>query len=389
MRILAIHDSTVAIGTPMRNAAIAFDTMTASALAVVTDQVVRGERVIGYAFDSIGRYAKSGLLRERFIPRLLGAPPAALCDASGVIDPAAAVAVMMQNEKSGGHGERPGAVGLLDAALWDARAKAQGQPLWRSLAQQFGCAGAGPDIAVYASCGHVRPGEPLRALQDEVASALDRGYRLVKIKAGGDPRGDRLRIEAAAQVLGPERLAADLNGSLDAAGWARWAAAIAPLGLAWVEEPCEPLDFEALAGIARTTALPLATGENLFSFADARNLLRYGGLRPATDRIQVDPLLSYGVGEYLQILRLYQSSGWSPRAFAPHAGHLYAAHLVAGLGLGAAEAAPDPALSYGGFWDHVPVREGRVRIPELPGVGYEAKAHLFAHLEPLPGGTAI
>ena len=68
MKILAINDVLVPIGASMRNASIAFDQMTASAVAVITD------RGVGYAFDSIGRYGKSGLLRERFIPRHVDGP---------------------------------------------------------------------------------------------------------------------------------------------------------------------------------------------------------------------------------------------------------------------------------------------------------------------------
>ncbi|HXU42541.1 MAG TPA: enolase C-terminal domain-like protein, partial [Burkholderiales bacterium] len=121
---------------------------------------------------------------------------------------------------------------------------------------------------------------------------------------------------------------------------------------------------------------PIATGENLFSYDDARNLVRYGGLRRERDFIQIDPLLAYGVHEYVRILEL-----WPRAQFLPHAGHLFAAHCVAALGLGMAEAAPDAALVYGGYWDGVRVEAGRVRIPDLPGVGFEAKANLFAVLE--------
>ena len=85
MRIVDIRERTVPIGAAMRNASIAFDSMTASAL------VLQGEKLAGYAFDSIGRYGKGGLLRDRFIPRLLKAKPDALLDAAGLIDPAACV----------------------------------------------------------------------------------------------------------------------------------------------------------------------------------------------------------------------------------------------------------------------------------------------------------
>lgn len=384
MRITAIRETTVPIASSMRNASIAFDAMTASALAIVTDRIIDGERLVGYAFDSIGRYGKGGLLRERFMPRLLAAAPDALLDADGVIDPERCLPLLMANEKDGGHGERPGAVGLLDAALWDLRAKCLGRPLAHVLADRYGASAAGT-IATYASCGHFRPGESLVGLEDEIRRALDAGYTMVKIKLGGaNASDDAARVAAAARVLGDSRrLAVDVNGKLDMRTGRAWIDAMAGFDLAWIEEPVSPLDYARLAAFAEGCPLPIATGENLFSFDDALNLLRYGGLRSASDVIQIDPLLAYGVNEYLRILAKFAALGWSRAAFRPHAGHLYAAHLVAGLGLGGHEAAPDPALAYGGFWDGVPVIDGRVALPDAPGVGYERKANLFALLAPL------
>lgn len=353
----------------MRNAAIAFDAMTASAVALVSD---RG--VTGYAFDSIGRYGKGALLRERFFPRLLAARPESLLDGRGVIDPPACARAVMANEKDGGHGERPGAVALIEAAAWDLRAKMQGLPLWRSIADYYGTKGAGPQIAVYASCGHFRTDDVLR---DEVERAIGAGYRCVKIKVAGDVDCDMRRLERAAAALdAAAQWAVDVNGALPPASALRWLDAVEPFKLAWIEEPAPALDFEFLRTCAEATQIPLATGENLFSFDDARNLLRYGGLRPGKDFIQVDPLLSYGVDEYVRILGL-----WDRRQCMPHAGHLFAAHCVAGLGLGRAEAAPDASLPYGGYWDGTRVEAGRVRMPDAPGAGYEAKRNLFEILE--------
>ena len=146
MRIADCRERTVGIGADMRNASIGFGAMTASALALVSD---RGP--VGYAFDSIGRYGKGALLRERFIPRLLQAKPESLLDAKGLIDPAACARAAMADEKQGGHGERPGAVGLIEAAAWDLRAKLQGLPLWKSIAQYFGLSHAHSQIG-RASC---------------------------------------------------------------------------------------------------------------------------------------------------------------------------------------------------------------------------------------------
>ena len=383
MKIVAIRESTVPIGSAMRNASISFSGMTASALAIITDRVIDGVAVVGYAFDSIGRYGKGGLLRERFIPRLLDAPPDSLLDTEGLPDPEACWKCMMRDEKEGGHGERSGAVGLLDAALWDLRAKLRGEPLWRTLSRDFRYADAQADFATYGSCGHFQPGEGSEALRAEVRTALDLGYTTVKIKADGrDLRIDAPRIEAALLEVGSGHLAIDANGHVDPDDRG-WIESVAAYGLAWIEEPVGPLEYAGLARFAQVYPGVIATGENLFSAADARNLLLYGGLRADRDRIQIDMLLAYGLPEYRRVMDLYRQQGWSRAAFWPHAGHLFAAHVVAGLGLGSHEAAPDAARIYGGFWDEARVEQGRMRIPEVLGVGYEHKQNLHAVLREL------
>ena len=408
MKIVAIHEATLPIGSAMRNASIAFDQMTASALVIRTDESIGGEALVGLAFDSIGRYGKGGLLRERFIPRLLAAPPEALRDDQGLIDPARCVAVLMRGEKQGGHGERPGAVGLLDAALWDLRAKQMGLPLWQCLRESTGHMGSSatapvtanasapvpataaaaatpPRIATYASCGHFTDNPDPQALRDEVAQCLAWGYTTVKIKLSGrDARLDAQRIQSALNAgLSAAQLAVDLNGQWDAR-CTDVLAVLAAQPLAWVEEPTPALDYAALAAFCKGYVGPVATGENLFSADDATNLLRYGGLRPAHDRLQMDISLSYGVGEYRAMIERAQSMGWSRQAFWPHAGHLFAAHVVAGLGLGSHESAPDAARLYGGFWDGVPVVDGHIGLPPHPGVGFEHKANIMAVFDQLP-----
>ena len=412
MKITAIHEATLPIGSAMRNASIAFDQMTASALVIRTDQSMGGEALVGLAFDSIGRYGKGGLLRERFIPRLLAAAPSDLRDEHGHIDPNRCQVVLMRGEKQGGHGERPGAVGLLDAALWDLRAKQQGLPLWQCLRQSTGLSAsassfaasapatatappsatathaatpAPPRIATYASCGHFTDNPDPQALRDEVAQCLAWGYTTVKIKLSGrDARLDAQRIASALSAgLAPAQLAVDLNGQWDAR-CSDVLAVLAAQPLAWVEEPTPPLDYAALAAFCQGHGGPVATGENLFSADDATNLLRYGGLRPAHDRLQMDISLSYGVGEYIRMIERAEALGWSRQAFWPHAGHLFAAHVVAGLGLGSHESAPDAARLYGGFWDGVPVVDGHIGLPTHPGVGFEHKANTMAVFDQLP-----
>ena len=78
MKIVAILEKTVPVASSIRNAVIDFSQMTTSIVAVITDVVRDGERVIGYGFGSIGRYAQGGVLRARLIPRLLKVPDSTL-----------------------------------------------------------------------------------------------------------------------------------------------------------------------------------------------------------------------------------------------------------------------------------------------------------------------
>ena len=374
MKITAIREETVSLASGLRNAGIAYDAMTASAVVVETDGGLRG-----LGFDSVGRYGHGALLRERFIPRLLDAPPGELVDGDGLIDPAAAWRAMMANEKPGGHGERAGAVGVLDMALWDLRARQRGEPAWRTIAGYFGFDGA-PDVTVYGTGGHygadAADTEPLR---ESLADARGRGFRTFKIKIGGAPLAtDLARVEAALEIAGPGALALDTNGVWEPETAAGWLAALADYDLAWVEEPVSPLDYAGLAALAGRFPVPIGTGENLFSFDDARNLERHGGLRPDRDWLQFDISLSYGLPEYVRMVDCFTAKGWSPRRFAPHAGHVLALHTVAALGLGMAEVALDAALPIGGLPGGAVVEDGRVTLPDAPGFGIETMPALYA-----------
>src|SRR6185503_19825352 len=163
VRIVDVREITKPISSPIRNAYIDFSNMTISLVAVVTDAVRDGRRVVGYGFNSNGRYGQGGLIRERFAPRLLAADPSSLLDEAGTnIDPDRAWTTMMANEKPGGHGERSVAVGTLDMAIWDAVAKIAGMPLFRLLAERHD-RHADPRVFVYAAGGYYYPGKQLGA----------------------------------------------------------------------------------------------------------------------------------------------------------------------------------------------------------------------------------
>jgi len=386
MKISAIHSASVPIASAIRNAYIDFSKMTASVVAVVTDVKKNGKRVVGYGFNSNGRYAQAGLLAERFIPRVMQANPQSLLDDAGSnLDPHRIWACMMANEKPGGHGERSVAVGVVDMAVWDAVAKIEGKPLYRLLAERYNSGRADDRVFVYAAGGYYYPGKNLTALQDEMKKYLDLGYSVVKMKIGGESLSDDLkRIEAVIRIVGsPARLAVDANGRFDLKTAVEYAKALAPYGLFWYEEAGDPLDFQLQAELAHHYEHPMATGENLFSMQDARNLIRYGGMRADRDWLQFDCALSYGLVEYMRTLAMLKENGWSPRRCIPHGGHQMSLNIAAGLGLGGNESYPDVFQPFGGFADGMPVEQGHVRMPEVPGVGFEAKAALYKVMKEL------
>jgi len=379
VRILDLREITRPIASPIRNAYIDFSKMTTSLVALVTDAVRDGRRVVGYGFNSNGRYGQGGLIRERFAPRLREADAAALLDATGEnLDPDRVWAVLMANEKPGGHGERSVAVGTIDMAVWDAVAKIAGKPLFRLLAERHAMP-AEPRVFVYAAGGYYKPGKDFSALKAEMRGYVDRGYTVLKMKIGGAPLSeDRRRIEAVlAEIGGEAQLAVDANGRFDLQTAIEYAKALREYPLFWFEEPGDPLDFQLQAALAEFYPAPMATGENLFSHQDARNLIRHGGMRPDRDFLQFDCALSYGLCEYQRTLAMLERAGWSRRRCIPHGGHQMSLNIAAGLGLGGNENYPDLFQPYGGFPDEVRVEEGYITMPELPGIGFEGKAALF------------
>ncbi len=386
MKIVEIREATKPIRSPIRNAYIDFSKMTLSLVAVVTDVMRDGRRVVGYGFNSNGRYGQGNLIRERFAPRILEADPKTLLDERrDNLDPHRIWACMMSNEKPGGHGERSVAVGTIDMAVWDAVSKIEGKPLFQLLADRYGNGKPNRRVFVYAAGGYYYPGQDLEALTREMRSYTERGYTVVKKKIGGATLDeDRRRIEAVLGVLGPgQKLAVDANGRFDLETAIAYARALSQYGLFWYEEPGDPLDFELQAELGKHYDGSMATGEDLFSMQDARNLIRYGGMRKDRDWLQFDCALSYGLVEYLRTLEMLGAYGWSPARCIPHGGHQMSLGIAAGLGLGGNESYPDLFQPYGGFPDGVKVENGHITLPELPGIGFEGKGDLYVEMKAL------
>ena len=389
MRIVDIRETAIPLKSDLKNSSIDFSEMTTSVVAVITDVVRDGKPVAGFAFNSTGRYACGAQMRARFIPRILKADPKSLLNEAGDnLDPAKILAVMMRNEKSGGHSERSVGIGTIEVAVWDAVAKIEGKPLHRVLAERFNGGKVLDKVFCYVGGGWYAPGKTIRDLQDEMRGHLDAGYTMVKMKVGGMPLADDLkRVEAVKSILPRDgKLAVDANSKFDHDEALAYARGLEPFGLRWFEEPCDPLDFALLAEIAAVYNAPLSTGENLFSTQDVENLVRFGGLKPQRhDVIQVDPPQAYGIVQYARTLEVLARHQWPRSLMFPHGGNQMSLAIAAGFGLGGAESYPGVFGDFGGFADDARIESGMISLSDRPGIGFEGQQRLFRIMRELSG----
>src|SRR5262250_3978561 len=173
MRIVDIRETAIPLKSDLKNSSFDFSEMTTSVVAVITDVVREHRPVVGFAFNSTGRYACGAAMRARFIPRILNADPLLLLDENQEnFDPAKILAVMMQREKSGGHSERSIGIGTIEVAVWDAVAKIAGEPLHRLLARRFNRGNTADKVFCYVGGGWYAPGQTVKDLQDEMRRHL-------------------------------------------------------------------------------------------------------------------------------------------------------------------------------------------------------------------------
>ena len=386
MKIIEIQEKTVPISSEIQNAYINFKKMDCSVVAIKTDVKKDGKFITGYGFHSNGRYAVSELLTKRFIPRLKESKEEDVLNNEGDnFSPEKIWKILMKNEKPGGHGERSTAVGAIDMAIWDIVSKIENVPLYEYLAKKYGDGTFKNKIFVYAAGGYYYPGKDIQMLQDEMKSYMDLGFTTVKMKIGGASLSDDLkRIESVLKLVGDgKNLCVDANGRFDLKTAIEYGKALEPLNLKWYEEAGDPLDFDLNSELSKNYKNSLATGENLFSMQDSRNLIRYGGMRKNIDWLQFDCSLSYGLVEYLRTLKMLKDNNWSSTRVIPHGGHQISCNIAAGLNLGGNEIYPSLFQPFGGFPDLSTVTDSYVTFPKFIGMGYENKKKLIDLLSKL------
>jgi D(-)-tartrate dehydratase len=381
LRIVDIRETAIPLNSSLANSSFNFSEMTTSVVAVVTDVKRDGKPVVGFAFNSTGRYACGAQMRARFIPRILKADPKSLVNEAGDnFSPEKILACMMQNEKSGGHSERSIGIGTIEVAVWDAVAKIAEKPLHHLLAERYSNGKIAEKVFCYVGGGWYAPGRTTQDLLEEMRGHLDAGYTMLKMKVGGMPLVDDLkRVEAVKSIL-PQggALAVDANSQFTRDEAFAYARGLEGFGLRWLEEPCDPLDFALLAEIAGIYDAPLSTGENLFSTQDVENLVLFGGLKAARkDVIQVDPPQAYGIVQYARTLDMLARHQWPRSLLFPHGGNQMSLAIAAGFGLGGAESYPGVFGDFGGFADDAELADGYLSLSDRPGIGFEGQARLY------------
>jgi L-alanine-DL-glutamate epimerase-like enolase superfamily enzyme len=204
--------------------------------------------------------------------------------------------MLRQTFKAGHAGAVFGTIGTLDTALWDIKAQAAGEPLWRLL--------GGRDRTVPAYASGLDIGLSDEQLVTLYRAYADRGLRVAKLKGGLDVEQDRRRLMLVRDVL------AEGNGTrpglmLDAnESWTRKQAVRhvteieRTLDLIWVEEPVRRWDAEGLAAVGRGIRASVASGENLTGLEQYRPLLAAG----AIDIVQTGAI--WGVTHFLRVAAL-------------------------------------------------------------------------------------
>ncbi|MFI9005714.1 mandelate racemase/muconate lactonizing enzyme family protein [Actinosynnema sp. NPDC053489] len=292
-------------------------------------------------------------------------------------DPRAVTALydrMLRRTFKAGHaGAVFGTIGALDTALWDIKAQAVGEPLWRLLG------GRDRRVPAYASGLDIELGD------DELVAVYEtyarHGLRAAKIKGGLDVERDRDRLILVRDVLtaagrgARPGLMLDVNESLSRKQAVRHVGELErTLDLIWVEEPVRRWDAEGHAAVGRGVRASVASGENLTGLEQYRPLVAAG----AVDVVQA--AAGWGVTHFLRVSALAHAHDLpvSPIGTTPvgllHAATAVPNHLVSEL----QDLQPPAGLTL-----DLHVEDGAFVLGDAPGLGIRVDEEAIAASGPL------
>ena len=261
-------------------------------------------------------------------------------------------------------------ISAIDIALWDLMGKAVGKSVHQLL-------GAFTDrIPTYIAGGYYEEGKGLPELAREMEENLELGARAVKMKVGAVPiREDVERVRVVREAVGPDiKLMVDANNAYAAYEAIELARKIEPYDVFWLEEPVAPDDYRGHAQVARSTTIPVATGENEYTRYGFRDLIDH----ESAAILNADAQILGGITEFMNVAALAASHDLR---IAPHGAQEVHIHLVAaipnGLILEFYRETVDP-LRGQIFKDPLTLdADGCVRVPDRPGLGVEPNYELL------------
>jgi D-galactarolactone cycloisomerase len=281
----------------------------------------------------------------------------------------------------GRKGAAMSAIGAVDIALWDIRAKQRQQPLYRLLG------GSRPEVEAYASA--LLWADDLAVLRAEASRHAEDGFRTMKMRLGRDPDYDQAAVAAVTSVIGAgRRVAVDGTHRYSLEQATEFAAFLADHDVAWFEEPFPPEDIDRYAALRQAGRIPVAAGENEFGVQGFAELLRCG----AIDIAQPDAARTGGITEALRIGELAAGHGvpvithtWNDAVAL-----LANAHVVAALANGQmveVDRTGNPFIDSLGV---APLQfdDSRLRLPDAPGLGIELDPEVIARYR-VPAGDRV
>lgn len=256
------------------------------------------------------------------------------------------------------------AVSLIDIALWDLKAKALGQPLWRLLGAQD------RSVPVYASW-NLWWQYDLDTLARHAEEHLDRGFRAMKFRLGGVRSVEEsvARTRLLREVVGDAaELHVDMNWLWTVDRTIAIGRELAPYRLFWIEDPIPAHDYEGLRQISRALETPICAGETYHEASQFRALLDHRGAEVVMIDLEVG-----GITRWLRMAHLVGSYGVP---FASHMCTEVSAHVVAATGALTLEYIPwaEPL-----FTERLPVEDGRLVLSDRPGLGLELDMEALRH----------
>jgi L-alanine-DL-glutamate epimerase-like enolase superfamily enzyme len=253
----------------------------------------------------------------------------------------------------------------LDIALWDIRGKLEGVPVSTLL-------GGARRKRVEAYASLLQYGGSVEHVRRNVARALDRGYRHIKLH---ERTADT--VAAARDVAGADiPIMVDTNCAWTPEQATEPVAAMVPSKPFWVEEPIwPPEDFESLAALRRTTGVPLAMGENATGVLDFRKMVTAG----ATDFVQPSVVKIGGLTNLWRIATEAETAGVTcvPHAFFFGPGYLATLHAISAKERAAPLERLFADVGFTAYSKTVPVENGAVDVPERPGLGADPEAEIL------------